>query len=138
MKFSFEVTTDLLPEEIWPFYADVNKWFEWEDDLRAISLEGDFETGAIGEMTLKDQPPMSFTLTSVIKNKQFIDETKIPDMGTIVFHHNLERVGNKTIVSHSVEFISNDNEEKVENSRIVAQIFSDVPASVFSLIESIK
>lgn len=138
MKFSFEVTTDLLPEEIWSFYADVNKWFEWEDDLRAISLEGDFETGTIGEMTLEDQPPMSFTLTSVIKNKQFIDETKIPDMGTIVFHHNLERVGNKTIVSHSVEFISNDNEEKVENSRIVAQIFSDVPASVFSLIESVK
>lgn len=138
MKFSFEAETELASEQIWPFYAEVNNWFKWEDDLQKISLEGAFETGTVGEMTLEGQPPMTFTLTSVKPNEHFTDETTIPGVGTISFHHELESQGDKTLIRHSVEFKSANQSETVADSKFIAGIFSDVPESVFSLMEAAK
>lgn len=138
MKFSFEAETELASEQLWPYYAEVNNWFKWEDDLQKISLEGAFETGTVGEMTLERQPPMTFTLTSVKPNEHFTDETTIPGVGTLYFHHELESQGTKTLIRHSVEFKSATNAENVEDSKFVAGIFSDVPESVLSLMEAAK
>ncbi|MGG5317984.1 hypothetical protein [Enterococcus sp. AZ072] len=138
MKFSFEVETELTPEQIWPYYAEVNNWYKWEDDLQKISLEGAFETGTTGEMTLDGQPPMAFTLTSVKTNEYFTDETTIPHAGTISFHHELERLGEKTCIRHSVEFKAVHHKENVKDSQFLLGIFSDVPASVFALIKAAR
>lgn len=72
MKFSFETETQLLPEQIWPLYATTDNWFLWEDDLEAISLNGNFETGTTGNMKLKGQPSLSFILTSAEKIKNLL------------------------------------------------------------------
>ena len=77
MKFSFEALTTATPGAVWQHYADVNNWFGWEDDLIAIHLDGPFEKGISGEMTLTGMPPMSFDLVEVTKNRSFCDETKI-------------------------------------------------------------
>lgn len=138
MKFSFEVEAELTPQQIWPYYAEVNNWYKWEDDLQQISLDGQFKTGTVGKMTLAGQPPMNFTLTSVKDNEHFTDETTIPDVGTISFHHELKDLGTKTRIRHSIEFTPTDRKENVEDSRFLAGIFSDVPAAVFALIEAVR
>lgn len=138
MKFSFELKTNLTPQEIWPLYADTEKWYQWEEQLKSISLDGDFATGTKGEMTLGDQPPMRFLLTSVKENEHFTDETTIPGMGKIAFHHQLEQENDQTIIRHSVEFTAENGEEKKETAPFIAKVFQDVPAAVFALVEAAK
>jgi hypothetical protein len=138
MKFNFETKTDLLPEQIWPYYADVTKWFAWEDDLENITLNGTFETGTVGEMTLEGQPPMTFTLTEVQANQVFVDKTTIPNVGDVYFRHELSRKENQTYILHEVEFIPLNRLETAQDTEFVSQIFADVPHSVFNLIEAAK
>lgn len=138
MKYTFEMYTTVLPEQIWTYYADVKKWFAWEDDLENITLEGAFTTGTTGEMTLNGQPPMPFTLTEVKVNQLFVDQTVIPGVGALYFHHQLSRQKEQTLVQHSVEFIPLNRLETEEDAEFVSQIFADVPHSIFKLIEAAK
>ncbi|MGM0110171.1 hypothetical protein [Enterococcus sp. DIV0187] len=136
MIFSFEIKTSTTSEEIWSLYEDVNKWFTWEDDLEEISLSGDFVQGTVGVMKLADQPAMDFELVTVIPNKEFTDKTSIPGVGDIYFIHQLIQDDKCVTVKHAVEFIPTDRETTVEDSQFISQIFSDVPASVFSLVRT--
>lgn len=133
MKFSFEALTTATPEAVWQHYADVNNWFGWEDDLIAIHLDGPFEKGISGEMTLTGMPPMSFTLVEVTKNRSFCDETKIPGLGSLFFNHELTGTEQGTIIKHSVEFISLETSDSQEQLGFLTQVFSDVPESIFAL-----
>ena len=136
MKFSFEITASTTSEKIWSLYEDVNKWFTWEDDLEEISLSGDFVQGTFGVMKLADQPAMDFELVTVIPNKEFTDKSSIPGVGDIYFIHQLIQNDNCVTIKHAVEFIPTDRETTVEDSQFVSQIFSDVPASMFSLVKA--
>ncbi|EAK9081852.1 hypothetical protein E5868_15020, partial [Listeria monocytogenes] len=120
----------------WPLYEDVNKWFKWEDDLEDISLHGEFITGSNGSMKLSGQPSMDFVLVSVKAGKSFTDRTSIPNVGDIYFIHELNDNEGKTLVRHSVEFIPANRKANLKDLEFVSQIFADVPASIFSLIEA--
>lgn len=136
MKFSFELKTNATSEKIWSLYEDVNKWFAWEDDLDEISLSGDFVQGTLGVMKLADQPAMDFELVTVTPNTEFTDKTSIPGVGDIYFIHQLIQNDTCVTVKHAVEFIPTDRVATVEDSKFISQIFSDVPASVFSLVKA--
>lgn len=136
MKYSFELQTDIAIEKIWPLYEDVNKWFKWEDDLEDIYLHGEFITGSNGSMKLSGQPSMDFVLVSVKAGKSFTDRTFIPNVGDIYFIHELNDNEGKTLVRHSVEFIPANRKANLKDLEFVSQIFADVPASIFSLIEA--
>ena len=135
MKFSFETHTALTPEEIWVNYATVNNWFKWEDDLLAITLNGQFEEGVTGEMTLQGMPPMAFELVEVTPNESFCDVTKIPNLGSLYFNHELIITEKSTVVRHTVEFVSLDGFDHQEQLEFITQVFLDVPQLIFSLIE---
>jgi len=136
MKYSFETDTKLESKKIWGFYEDIKKWFLWEDDLEEITLDGEFITGTTGTMTLTGMPTMSFTLTKVIPNQLFVDKTVVEDMGELYFIHELIEKENLTTVRHSVEFIAFNGQDLLDYTKFVGQVFSDVPASIFKLIES--
>lgn len=136
MKFSFEVKSNIAPEKIWAFYADVNKWFYWEDDLKEISLGGEFVTGVTGSMTIEGMPPMDFVLTEVIPNKLFTDKTIIEGIGELYFVHELDSIDDITYIKHSVEFVSEKGVDSIKDIQFVTQVFSDVPTSIFKLIEA--
>lgn len=133
MKFSFSQATDLSAATIWPYYADVNKWFTWEGDLEQIELAGSFSQGTSGKMKLTDQPPQEFILESVITEREFIDRTPIPEMGAVYFIHRLHPSGNQTIIEHAVEFIPDNRPAKEQDLAFIQGIFADVPESIFAL-----
>ena len=87
-------------------------------------------------MKLADQPAMDFELVTVIPNKEFTDKTSIPGVGDIYFIHQLIQNDKCVTVKHAVELIPTDRETTVEDSQFISQIFSDVPASVFSLVRA--
>lgn len=128
MELSFTLKVAATSSQVWDYYENIEKWSVWEKDLEAISLEGAFTTGTKGSMTLKGMPPMTFTLTSVINNEEFIDMTETP-AGSVIFSHYIQEVSDGVIIRHSVR-MDQDNQELLP---MLSGIFSDVPETMFLL-----
>ena len=136
MEFSFKIKINAKKEKVWEYYADINKWYIWEEDLKDIKLNGEFKTGSKGIMKLENIPPLEYVLTSVKENKEFWDRTDIP-LGSIHFGHEIfEEDKNSVSIKHTVRLESSIiNEENIEFLR---GIFSDVPYSMMLLKKSVE
>ena len=136
MEFSFKIKINAKKEKVWKYYADINKWYIWEEDLKDIKLNGEFKTGSKGIMKLENMPPLEYILTSVKENKEFWDRTDIP-LGSIHFGHEIfEEDRNSVSIKHTVRLESLIiNEENIE---FLKGIFSDVPHSMMLLKKSIE
>ena len=136
MEFSFKIKINAKKEKVWEYYADINKWYIWEEDLKDIKLNGEFKTGSKGIMKLENMPPLEYILTSVKENKEFWDKTDIP-LGSIHFGHEIfEEDKNSVSIKHTVRLESSIiNEENIEFLR---KIFSDVPHSMMLLKKSVE
>ena len=136
MEFSFKIKINAKKEKVWGYYADINKWYIWEEDLKDIKLNGEFKTGSKGIMKLENMPPLEYILTSVKENKEFWDRTDIP-LGSIHFGHEIfEEDKNSVSIKHTVRLESSIiNEENIEFLR---GIFSDVPHSMMLLKKSVE
>lgn len=136
MEFSFKIKINAKKEKVWEYYADINKWYIWEEDLKDIKLNGEFKTGSKGIMKLENMPPLEYILTSVKENKEFWDRTDIP-LGSIHFGHEIfEEDRNSVSIKHTVRLESSIiNEENIEFLR---GIFSDVPHSIMLLKKSVE
>ena len=53
MEFSFSLKIKAPKEAVWAYYANIEKWYDWEEDLKNITLNGKFETGSCGTMELE-------------------------------------------------------------------------------------
>ncbi|PHI04778.1 SRPBCC family protein [Fusobacterium polymorphum] len=136
MEFSFKIKINAKKEKVWEYYADINKWYIWEEDLKDIKLNGEFKTGSKGIMKLENMPPLEYILTSVKENKEFWDRTDIP-LGSIHFGHEIfEEDRNSVSIKHTVRLESSIiNEENIE---FLKGIFSDVPHSMMLLKKSVE
>ena len=136
MEFSFKIKINAKKEKVWEYYADINKWYIWEEDLKDIKLNGEFKTGSKGIMKLENMPPLEYILTSVKENKEFWDRTDIP-LGSIHFGHEIfEEDRNSVSIKHTVRLESTIISE--ENIEFLKGIFSDVPHSMMLLKKSIE
>ena len=136
MEFSFKIKINVKKEKVWEYYADINKWYIWEEDLKDIKLNEEFKTGSKGIMELENMPPLEYILTSVEENKEFWDKTDIP-LGSIHFGHEIfEEDKNSVSIKHTVRLESSIiNEENIEFLR---GIFLDVPHSMMLLKKSVE
>lgn len=136
MEFSFKIKINAKKEKVWKYYADINKWYIWEEDLKDIKLNGEFKTGSKGIMELENMPPLEYILTSVKENKEFWDRTDIP-LGSIHFGHEIfEEDRNSVSIKHTVRLESTIISE--ENIEFLKGIFSDVPHSMMLLKKSVE
>ena len=136
MEFSFKIKINAKREKVWKYYADINKWYIWEEDLKDIKLNGEFKTGSKGIMKLENMPPLEYILTSVKENKEFWDRTDIP-LGSIHFGHEIfEEDRNSVSIKHTVRLESTIISE--ENIEFLKGIFSDVPHSMMLLKKSVE
>jgi len=136
MEFSFKIKINAKKEKVWEYYANIDKWYIWEEDLKDIKLNGEFKTGSKGIMKLENIPPLEYVLTSVKENKEFWDRTDIP-LGSIHFGHEIfEEDRNSVSIKHTVRLESSIiNEENIE---FLKGIFSDVPHSMMLLKKSVE
>ena len=136
MEFSFKIKINAKKEKVWEYYANIDKWYIWEEDLKDIKLNGEFKIGSKGIMELENMPPLEYILTSVEENKEFWDKTDIP-LGSIHFGHEIfEEDKNSVSIKHTVRLESSIiNEEYIEFLR---GIFSDVPHSMMLLKKSVE
>lgn len=100
--WSHTVTTTAAPEQVWPFYAEVDRWLEWDHGLESVTLDGPFEVGRTGTLGVPGQPPLTWTLVEVVENELFTDVTEIPGVATLTFVHRIEAYGAGARITHEV------------------------------------
>ena len=96
------VTSSATPEQVWPLYADVGRWLEWDSGLTNVTIEGDFQAGNSGTLHVEGQPPLAWTLTEVTENVSFTDVTDIPGVATLTFVHRIDAVDGGSAITHEV------------------------------------
>jgi uncharacterized protein YndB with AHSA1/START domain len=95
-------TSNASPETIWQIYTDIPKWTDWHDEILECHIDGPFEPGSKGAMTIAGNPrPLPFVLLEVQAGVAFTDLTEIPG-ANIVFAHHLERTSEGTRITHTV------------------------------------
>lgn len=129
MEFSFSLKIKAKKEDAWEYYANIEKWYDWEKDLKNITLKGGFETGSYGIMELEGMPPMEYHLTLVRPFEEFWDKTGTP-FGDILFGHQIINNNDGSVnIKHTV-ILDSEDEQYLE---FLSQVFSDVPQSIFIL-----
>jgi ligand-binding SRPBCC domain-containing protein len=101
-EWSHSVVSTAVPELVWPWYADVARWLQWDSGLLDATLEGEFATGSAGTLEVEGQPPLAFVLTEVVAGELFTDVTEIPGVATLTFVHRLTAVPEGTLITHEV------------------------------------
>ncbi len=136
MEFSFTAEVNAPKKAVWAYYADIQKWYVWERDLKNITLDKGFKAGSRGIMELEGMPPMEYLLTAVTEEKEFWDRTATP-FGELYFGHEIsEGKGNSVCIKHIVRLESSGFTE--EKLRFLQQVFADVPDSVLLLKNTVE
>jgi uncharacterized protein YndB with AHSA1/START domain len=103
MQVEHRIHVAAPPKRIFALYADVANWHQWDPDTKAASIEGPFQTGAIGRLTPTRGNTVPMRFTSVVPDRSFTVESKIP-LFCMVFEHELQPTAAGTEVVHRVTF----------------------------------
>ena len=107
MEFSFSLKIKATKEDAWEYYANIEKWYDWDEDLKNITLKGKF----------------------VKPFEEFWDKTETP-FGDILFGHQIIDNNDGSVnIKHTV-ILDSEDEQHLE---FLKQVFSDVPQSIFIL-----
>lgn len=103
MQVESRVTISVPPAKIFEIYEDVSNWNTWDPDTKESSIDGPFQTGSKGKIT----PPKGITVPmnfiSVVPDKSFTVESRIPFF-RMIFEHELHATAAGTEVVHRVSF----------------------------------
>ena len=127
-EWSHTVTTSATPEQVWPLYADVSRWLEWDSGLEAVTLDGPFAAGSSGTLQVEGQPPLAWTLTDVVENVVFTDVTEIPGVATLTFVHRIEPRDLGSVVTHEVRI------DGPAAAQLGPMVTSDTPEAMDALV----
>ena len=126
------------PEVVWPYYEKFDLRKQWETDLEKYVLDGPFATGTTGSMVLTGMPPITFTLTSVMENREFWDEVVLPGMGTLRFGHEFLTVQGRNMLRHSIEFAPASGEVDAKSLSFFKQVSHDLPDVLWRLVNAAR
>jgi Polyketide cyclase / dehydrase and lipid transport len=103
MKLEARITVATPPETLFAIYAGVFNWNRWDPDTKSSSLEGPFEIGSVGRLTPTKGSEVPMSLISVVPNRSFTVECRIP-LFRMVFEHELTPHASVTDVVRRVLF----------------------------------
>ncbi|GLZ34510.1 hypothetical protein Lesp02_66970 [Lentzea sp. NBRC 105346] len=126
-EFEHSVEAPVSAAAVWALYSDISQWTSWDQGLSEVTLDGPFEAGVSGKMTIPGQPAIDFTLTSVDPGREFTDETLF-NGAVLRFRHVIEPVPGGVRVTHRVEITGPGARE------MGPMVTSDVPEAMEALV----
>ena len=103
MQFEHTHRIAATAASIYARYADVASWRDWDEDLKASSIEGPFVSGASGVVEPKSGPKSKVRFVDVMPDKGFAVECGLP-LCTMRFEYELRPTGGGTLATHRVVF----------------------------------
>ena len=126
-EWTHTVATTATPEQVWPLYAEVDRWLEWDSGLQAVTLDGPFAVGSRGTLQVEGQPPLVWELVEVTANASFTDVTEIPGVATLTFVHRIEPTADGSAIVHEVRI------EGPAAAQLGPMVTSDTPEAMEAL-----
>ena len=96
------VETEVVPEQIWELWRDVENWKSWDDQIEYSRVDGPFQAGSFGETKFISTPPMKTLLTDVVENELVVQEAYLP-LARVVSFQSMQREREITRVTFRVE-----------------------------------
>ena len=93
--------TGAPPERIWRIWSDPATWPKWNPDVREVSLQGPFQTGATGTMTT-GAGTHAIRLENVVPERSFDLVTSPLPATTFRFHCEVRPVSSGSRISQSI------------------------------------
>lgn len=103
MQFEHTHRMAVPPARIFQRYADVASWPDWDEDLKAASIDGSFAHGTSGVVEPKSGPKSKVTFLDIRSEQGFAVECPLP-LCKMRFEHELQPTGGGTLVTHRVIF----------------------------------
>ena len=103
MQFEHTHRVAVPPARLYARYADVASWPEWDEDLKASSIDGPFVSGATGVVQPKSGPKSKVRFLDVKPDQGFAVECPLP-LCTMRFEYELRPTGGGTLATHRVVF----------------------------------
>lgn len=103
MKFSHTVQTSASPEQIWAIWIDVDRWAQWDTELKNSHLESPFRLGAVGKLTPKTGRGSKFIISQYSAGNSYTFTVKLPLCDLNVHRYLTNRSGD-TYFTHEVSF----------------------------------
>jgi hypothetical protein len=103
MQFEHTHRMATTPARVFARYADVASWPEWDEDLKASSIDGAFVSGATGVVQPKSGPKSKVRFLDVKPDRGFAVECPLP-LCTMRFEYELNPTGGGTLATHRVVF----------------------------------
>lgn len=121
------------PADVWQLFKDVNNWQRWNDGIERIQHRGEFKAGETFVMQPPGQEAFVSTLTEVVENQYFVDETRLGDV-VVTVAHIIESHGDQGVtITYAVEVTGPEAEEI---GQAVSSDFPDVLSKLVALAES--
>jgi hypothetical protein len=130
MSFTYEhsLATAASPAAIWRLYSDVSLWPSFDAEAEHIQLDGPFQAGSRGTMKFRGQDPLAFTLTEVVPERLFTDETPVGD-AVVRVRHQLDPAEEGTHITYQVEIEG----PEAFAAQLGAMITADIPTTMARL-----
>ena len=94
-----KVVEGITKEQIYSFWADVNNWAKWNDEIKSAELHGEFKEGNFFTLTLDSGQKVKIKLLKVEENKSFTDLTAFPLAKMYGIHEIIEKDGKIELVA---------------------------------------
>ena len=93
------VVEGITKEQVYSFWADVNNWAKWNDEIKSAELHEAFKEGNFFTLTLKNGQKVKIKLLKVEENKSFTDLTTFPLAKMYGIHEIIEKDGKIELVA---------------------------------------
>jgi hypothetical protein len=105
VRFEQTIQTTASPEKIWAIYKDASAWSDWDPEVKAASLDGEFASGVHGELVPTSGRPKRarFYLADVIEDRAFAVESRLP-LCVLRVEHEIAATHAGSTVTHRVAF----------------------------------
>lgn len=79
-------TSTAPPSAVWALWSDPSTWPAWDPSVLAVVLDGPFEEGATGTMTLAGPFDVPITLAVVVPGERYLDELTMGELVIRIDH----------------------------------------------------
>ena len=85
-EHSRTAATSAGAEAVWALWSDPSTWAAWDPAVEGVRLEGPFEAGAVGTMTLTGGIEAEVTLEVVEPGARYLDRLTLGDLTIRIDH----------------------------------------------------
>ena len=101
---NYSIITKVAKEAIWPFYANLAMWPDWDKDIEYARLEGnEFTRDAKGTIKPVGGPKVKFELSEVTTDKSFTVISYLPLTKMIFTHHLKDNADGTITITNNIE-----------------------------------